>query len=142
MRRIGRPPTCTCGDCRKCKRAAYMREWWSRWTPEQKREKIAQRDPERVSRDYAKRQRKRRKEHAADRLEKERAHKSVQMAIERGELVRPLHCEECGGLGRRYRDGRARIHAHHDDYGKPLKVRWLCGDCHGAVHGFGAQEAA
>jgi hypothetical protein len=141
-RKVGRPRSCTCEECFKCKRAAYMRQWWANLTPEQKREKIAQRDPERVRRDYAKRQRKRGENLGEDRRLKQTARKRVYMAIERGELVRPDQCEDCGGPGREYRDGRAGIHAHHDNYEKALEVRWLCGDCHDAVHGFGAAEKA
>lgn len=141
-RKVGRPRSCECEECAKCKRAAYMRQWWAKWTPEQKREKIAQRDPERVRRDYAKRQRRRRENLGEDRRIKERARARVHAAVRRGDLTRPERCEDCGSAGRGYKDGRAGIHAHHDDYEKALEVRWLCGDCHDAVHGFGAREAA
>lgn len=140
MPKVGRPRSCECGECHKCKRAEYMREWWGKLTPDEKRAKIAQRDPERVAEEYKKRQKKRR----ADRPElkvKERARAVINHAVSRGELVRPSACEECSGPGREYKDGRAGIHAHHDDYSKPLEVRWLCGNCHDAVHGFGAAEA-
>lgn len=142
MTRVGRPRSCECGECKKCKRADYMKEWWAKHSAEEKREKIARRDPDRVREDYAKRQRKRRTgENAEIHRFKNRARMAVRGAIKRGELVRPTTCAECGGPGREYKDGRAGIHAHHDDYAKPLEVRWLCGDCHDAVHGFGAAEA-
>jgi hypothetical protein len=34
-------------------------------------------------------------------------------------------CESCG---------RQPAQAHHDDYSKPLEVRWLCSACHGVEH--------
>ena len=37
----------------------------------------------------------------------------------------PKPCENCGSLP---------THAHHDDYNKPLEVRWLCRTCHGIRH--------
>ncbi len=45
-------------------------------------------------------------------------------------LVRsnPRRCEKCK---KRHHD----IHAHHDDYAKPLEVRWLCRSCHFRLHG-------
>lgn len=62
------------------------------------------------------------------------AHNKVEKAIERGELVRPDLCSDCAGEGPEYSDGRARIQAHHDDYNKPLEVRWLCKACHHRWH--------
>ena len=44
------------------------------------------------------------------------AHDAVQVAIANGSLVRKP-CEVCGAN---------RVDAHHDDYSKPLDVRWLC----------------
>lgn len=45
-------------------------------------------------------------------------------AIESGKLVRQP-CEKCGSEP---------TEAHHDDYSKPLDVRWLCKPCHGQEH--------
>jgi transposase-like protein len=56
--------------------------------------------------------------------EKVRAHITVQTAMRRGVLVRQP-CEDCGA---------EKTHAHHDDYSKPLDVRWLCQSCHHAHH--------
>jgi len=55
--------------------------------------------------------------------ERVRAYKKVQYAIRVGKLTRPTNCPECG-VG-------TRLHAHHEDYGKPLDVKWLCALCHG-----------
>lgn len=54
-------------------------------------------------------------------------HHKVQNAIRRGYITKPEACEECGRTG-------TRLNGHHDDYGRPLDVRWLCGSCHGLVH--------
>ncbi len=45
-------------------------------------------------------------------------------AIKTGKLVREP-CEVCGA---------EKTEGHHDDYSKPLAVRWLCKRCHGRVH--------
>ena len=50
----------------------------------------------------------------------------VSRAIKSGVLVRAKFCSECGESGI--------IHGHHDDYSKPLEVRWLCTRCHGRSH--------
>jgi hypothetical protein len=49
-------------------------------------------------------------------------HNAVQAAIRRGDLVRPGQCDDCGAGGP--------VEGHHDDYSKPLAVRWLCTSCH------------
>lgn len=54
----------------------------------------------------------------------------VKKAITRGVLV-PQPCEVCG---------QEKAHAHHDDYSKPLKVRWLCRKHHQQHHA--AEERA
>ena len=48
--------------------------------------------------------------------DKRRAHNSVANAVRAGKLVKQP-CEVCGAEN---------VHAHHDDYAKPLEVRWLC----------------
>lgn len=45
-------------------------------------------------------------------------------AVERGDLVKQP-CEVCGA---------DHVEAHHDDYAKPLDVRWLCPTHHKAHH--------
>ena len=56
--------------------------------------------------------------------EKVRAHRILNKAIKKG-LIKRLPCEVCKAK---------RVHAHHDDYSKPLKVRWLCPVHHKAIH--------
>jgi hypothetical protein len=54
------------------------------------------------------------------------ARAEVHRAIHRGDLV-PQPCEMTG-------EHCGRIEAHHDDYSKPLTVRWLCKKHHGEIH--------
>lgn len=72
--------------------------------------------------------------HRAGNVHDERAHDMVEKAVLRGRLKRPQACETCRGPGEPFADGRAPIQAHHDDYNKPLDVRWLCQRCHHAWH--------
>ncbi|HXK36406.1 MAG TPA: hypothetical protein VJ553_02395 [Candidatus Paceibacterota bacterium] len=59
-----------------------------------------------------------------------KAHKAVNIALRNGDLERQL-CEVCG---------RDHAHAHHDNYSKPLKVRWLCIRHHIQAHGKSIEE--
>jgi hypothetical protein len=56
----------------------------------------------------------------------------VSKAIARGRLIRKP-CEICRDNSKQ-KDGRSAIQAHHDDYNKPLEVRWLCDPCHREWH--------
>lgn len=57
---------------------------------------------------------------------KKRAQVQVMNALRRGDLARLEECEDCGS--------NKLIEAHHDDYAKPLDVRWLCRLCHRNWH--------
>lgn len=56
---------------------------------------------------------------------KYRAHTALGNAVRKGLMV-PDNCQTCGSS--------ENIHGHHDDYAKPLNVRWLCAACHKAWH--------
>lgn len=60
---------------------------------------------------------------------KKRATELLNMAVVRGDLVRPDICSACGG-----RPKGTRICGHHPDYSKPLEVVWLCDRCHAKHH--------
>ncbi len=55
---------------------------------------------------------------------KRSTHVKVSKATKSGRLIRKS-CEICG---------ETRTHAHHDDYAKPLDVRWLCSVHHADWH--------
>lgn len=56
--------------------------------------------------------------------EKRHAHMVVSNAIRDGKIIK-LPCEECG---------RKDSEAHHEDYSKPLMIKWLCRKHHGEIH--------
>ena len=62
--------------------------------------------------------------------ERARAHRMLNYRVKKGLIVRQP-CERCGAT--------ERINGHHDDYSKPLAVRWLCTYCHRAHHMAGAK---
>ena len=68
--------------------------------------------------------------------EKYKAHQAVRNAVRDGGLHKPDHCESCGTSDFRQLEG------HHDDYSKPLDVRWLCAPCHKQWHAANDMEAA
>lgn len=132
------------GACKPCcvervKRSAARhpeakRERTRRWRAAN-REKVRQMDRKWREENYEKHlalcreyNSKRRLKHGQD--AKRRAHRAVQNAVGRGDLVKPDSCERCGELGY-----NGSIHAHHEDYHKPLEVHWLCPPCHAIAHG-------
>lgn len=55
-----------------------------------------------------------------------RAHNMLSAAIRDGRLERGKKCELCGS--------KKNLEGHHDDYKKPLDVRWMCVRCHRLHH--------
>lgn len=55
---------------------------------------------------------------------KKAARKQVELQLRRGE-IKPKPCAVCKGTP---------TEAHHDDYSKPTKIRWLCKECHEKHH--------
>ncbi|MDB5822227.1 MAG: hypothetical protein JWR21_931 [Herminiimonas sp.] len=58
---------------------------------------------------------------------KVQAKQAVNHAVQAGKMTRPDRCSVCDKL--------CRPHGHHDNYLKPLSVRWLCAKCHREYHG-------
>lgn len=56
--------------------------------------------------------------------DKRAAHKATGNAIRDGRIIRQP-CEQCGSK---------QVQAHHDDYSRPLDVRWLCVTHHNEHH--------
>lgn len=53
-------------------------------------------------------------------------HKELNLAVKYGRVDKPLLCEEC--------HNEEYLEAHHDDYTKPLEVKWYCRSCHRTNH--------
>ena len=58
-----------------------------------------------------------------------RAWRLLDTAVWRGTVKKSDRCEECG-----VRLPKEKIEGHHDDYGKPYEVRWVCRACHEVIH--------
>ncbi len=58
--------------------------------------------------------------------ERQAARLLLNAAVRKGAIVRPDRCSRC--------DRRCVVQAHHADYSRPLKVRWLCRQCHADLH--------
>jgi len=86
------------------------REWYRNLTDKQKQENTQR------TKDWRRRN-----------SEKTKAWSAVGNALFSGEIEKPPYCELCGAFD-------VKIHAHHEDYSKPLDVLWLCHDCHMGLH--------
>lgn len=58
--------------------------------------------------------------------QKYHAHSLVTSAVRCGRLIKPDKCMGCGK--------KKKLQGHHDDYYKPLEVKWLCAPCHYVEH--------
>ncbi len=103
--------TCACGS----RKTPYRDKCLS---CERERRRLARKnDPENV------RNRERMKRRTTD-AKKKRARDTANDAVRRGKIDRQP-CEQCGNAG---------AQMHHDDYDKPLAVRWLCRRHHAELH--------
>lgn len=55
---------------------------------------------------------------------------AVRAAVQRGILIKPDHCQRCGVRKQK----RNLAGHHHNGYGNPLDVVWLCQRCHTKSH--------
>ena len=58
--------------------------------------------------------------------EKQKAREVLNYAVKSGKVEKATNCEVC--------KEEKRLHGHHDDYSKPLEVRWVCRSCHADIH--------
>ena len=55
-------------------------------------------------------------------IQAKKAHSKLRLAFERGETTKPSKCSVC--------NKKKKVEGHHDDYNKPLEVKWVCAACH------------
>ena len=124
----GAQPTCRCGTCVKCRRRDYQREYKRRYRAEgrisEKDRARARASASRWARENPERHNEQTRRYRERHPEKVAARTALNHAIERDEVTRQP-CEVCGAEP---------AHAHHDDYSKPLEVRWLCPRHHAEYH--------
>lgn len=124
-------------NCKECSRAASRA--WARANKERNAEKARkwrEANPERV---YEQTRQWHRanpkiiaesvKNYRRKNPEKYRAHNLLQKAVQRGKIIKPRRCEDCGKLCEPHE-----LDGHHEDYNKPLVVKWLCRLCHVRQH--------
>ena len=97
--------------CKPCDNAYWMKGY---------------RKTRRFSKNYKKRAVARNRKWRGANKQKCLAHQAVSRAISKGVLVKPKNCERCGAS--------SKLHGHHNDYRKQLKVIWLCVTCHEKEH--------
>lgn len=100
------------GFCNRCKREAAQA----------RRLKAKESDPKFLSKER-KRKRDKYRKNAEHRFKIE-VRNLTYKAISAGILI-PKPCKICG---------KEKVDAHHDDYSKPLEVKWLCRGCHRKHH--------
>lgn len=104
--------------CKACKREIHKARYWA--DPEAGRQRYRDWYAANSEQERARSHGRRRNHERAKWL----ARRAVNDAIKCGRMKRQL-CEVCGDPN---------THGHHDDYSRPLDVRWLCPKHHAAVH--------
>jgi hypothetical protein len=119
---MARELLCECGECPRCKHRAYMHEWLRR---PGNAAKVRRRVREyRAANLETIREKDRIRGHRVYDKAKEKARRKAYHELQYGRLQRQP-CEVCGAVD---------VQMHHDDYAKPLEVRWLCPPHHGEIH--------
>lgn len=118
-------------ECKVCSRVIFMKNRLLNLEEYRLRDRIYSRNQQVVNPDECRRRG--REEYCkakATNLEflklKKRAHNLVRKALAKGVLVKPEFCQDCGSM--------SETEAHHDDYNRPLDIRWLCLECHNGLH--------
>ena len=106
------------GECKECTK--YLAKAWQSSNQEKEKARSAKWAAEHPEKAKAKVAR-----YRARNPDVVRAHIAVRTEIRAGRMIRGA-CEVCGSS--------EHVHAHHDDYSKPLSVRWLCQPHHVAIH--------
>jgi ribosomal protein S27AE len=116
------------GERNRAKRRRYHQELYRR-DPEAVAQRVkAYRETE-AGKEMAKRSGERQRQKHPDKYS---ARQAVLMAVRSGRLKK----ESCAACG------ETKVHAHHDDYSRPLDVRWLCEAHHRELHPRGDAKAA
>jgi hypothetical protein len=106
--------------CRPCRAAVQLEYRWKNIDKMRKRERINGRGP------ISDREKRYKAYYRAKYPHRIKANSAVMCALKKG-ILKKQPCEECGS-------DALKSHAHHDDYNKPLDVRWLCSIHHREWH--------
>lgn len=109
------------GKCKECNKKDVSKNYHKNITYYIDYEKARQKTEVRKSKKTIYQRESRRRER-----EKFIANSRTSYAVKTGKLIK-RHCEICGSF--------FKINAHHEDYSKPLNVKWLCWDHHMEIHG-------
>lgn len=125
------PETRVCSVCekevlvsqlaKKTPRGKHYKRSWCKSCEYKKRSASRKRNPERRARDAAKNLLRNKR---PERRLKVLARAAVMNALRSGKLIKQA-CEVCGC---------SQTEGHHDDYTKPIDVRWLCQEHHRMAH--------
>ena len=104
-------------QCKECESAAWRERYRNGYRERHLAKKWMGGDPKRIKAYNIRKRKKWAKKIAAQ--------TALRNAVKSGRIIKKS-CEVCG---------EPKSHGHHDDYSKPLEVRWLCDAHHKEVHG-------